>query len=120
MKKRVLICDNDPDIVELVSLILKRKGFDVFSSDNCNKVNQKIEQYHPDLIIMDLWIPDLGGEKATEMLKNSTDYKHIPVVILSANNEIANIAKRSGAEDYLAKPFHIESLVKKVNRYIAA
>ncbi|UII19740.1 response regulator [Fulvivirga ligni] len=119
MKKRVLICDNDPDIVELVSLILSRKGYAVFSSDNCNRVDEKIKEYNPDVIIMDLWIPDLGGEKATELLKNSPEHRHIPVVILSANNEIENIAKRSGAEDYIAKPFHIEALVKKINRYVA-
>ncbi|ELR73720.1 response regulator DrrA [Fulvivirga imtechensis AK7] len=118
MKKKVLLCDNDPDIIEIVSLILSGKGFQVFISTNCEEVPQKIDKYDPDLIIMDLWIPEMGGEKATVLLKNTPKYQDIPVIILSANNEIENISKRSGADGFIAKPFEIKELVDKINSYI--
>lgn len=119
MKKRVLVCDNDPDITEIVSLILSGKGFQVYVSDTCEKVPGKIDNHEPDVIIMDLWIPEMGGEKATVMLKNSPKYRDIPVIILSANNEIESISRRSGADGFLAKPFEIEDLVNTINDHIA-
>lgn len=119
MKKKVLLCDNDPDIIEIVSLILAGKGFQVFVSTTCEEVTEKIDTHDPDLIIMDLWIPEMGGEKTTVMLKNSPKYKDIPVIILSANNEIEIISKRSGADGYIAKPFEIKDLVNKINDHIS-
>lgn len=120
MKKKVLLCDNDPDIIEIVSLILSGKGFQVFICTTCEDVPDKIDEHHPDLIIMDLWIPEVGGEKTTIMLKNSPRYKDIPVIILSANNEIETISKRTGADGYVAKPFEIKDLVQKINSHILA
>lgn len=118
MKKKVLLCDNDPDIIEIVSLILSGKGFDVKVATTCEEITSKIDTYSPDLIIMDLWIPEMGGEKATMMLKNSPRYKDIPIVILSANNEIELISKRSGADGYVAKPFEIKDLVETINGHM--
>ncbi|GAA0893698.1 hypothetical protein GCM10009122_33770 [Fulvivirga kasyanovii] len=120
MKKKVLLCDNDPDIIEIVSLILAGKGFEVFICTTCEEVPDKIENHNPDLIIMDLWIPEMGGEETTMMLKNSPKYKDIPVIILSANNEIEVISRRSGADGFIAKPFEIRELVSKINDHIAA
>lgn len=118
MKKKVLLCDNDPDIIEIVSLILSGKGFQVFICTNCEDVKDKIDTHHPDLIIMDLWIPEMGGEKATVMLKKDPTYANIPVIILSANNEIESISKRSGADGFVAKPFEIKDLINKINDHI--
>lgn len=120
MKKKVLLCDNDPDIIEIVSLILSSKGFQVIICTTCEEAPSKIDEHDPDLIIMDLWIPEMGGEKATEMLKNSPEYKNIPILILSASNEIEEISKRSGADGYIAKPFEIKELVDKINGHINA
>ena len=117
MKKKVLLCDNDPDIIEIVSLILSGKGFQVFICTTCEEVTSKIEEYNPDLIIMDLWIPEMGGEAATQMLKASPKYKDLPVLILSANNDIEHIAKRSGADGFVAKPFEIKELIDKINTH---
>lgn len=120
MEKKVLLCDNDPDIIEIVSLILSSKGFQVIICTTCEEAPSKIDEHDPDLIIMDLWIPEMGGEKATEMLKNSPEYKDIPILILSASNEIEEISKRSGADGYIAKPFEIKELVDKINGHINA
>lgn len=112
------MCDNDPDIIEIVSLILSGKGFQVVICTNCEDVTDKIDTHNPDLIIMDLWIPEMGGEKATVMLKNNPTYANIPVIILSANNEIESISKRSGADGFVAKPFEIKDLINKINDHI--
>ncbi|MBL6445618.1 response regulator [Fulvivirga sp. 29W222] len=120
MKKKVLLCDNDPDITEIVSLILAGKGFEVFICTTCEEVPEKIESHAPDLIIMDLWIPEMGGEQTTAMLKKSAKYQNIPVIILSANNEIEMISQRSGADGFITKPFEIRELVDTINDHIAA
>ena len=76
-------------------------------------VNQ-VAEYHPDIILMDNWLPDVGGIEATQELKKHPMYKDIPVIYFSANNDIKALAETAGAESYLAKPFDIDELEEKV------
>lgn len=118
MKKNVLICDNDTDMLELVTIILSGHGFNVFTCETCEEVLQKIRDHQPDLILMDIWVPIMGGERATQLLKKSPQHAHIPIIMLSANNEVKKIAQRSGADDFVAKPFEIDQLVNKIKKHL--
>ncbi len=110
MTHKVLIFDDDKDILELCSIILRRNGFETVGESNSKNVLEKIREVDPHVILMDNWIPGLGGVEATQLIKNTNDTKHIPVILFSANNNIEMIAKEAHADYYLKKPFDIATL----------
>lgn len=113
-KKAVMVFDDDPDTLMLCSIILSGKGYNVHTSDNANDIIEKVKKAQPDVILMDNWIPNLGGIKATRLLKGHEEYKSIPVIYFSANNDIKQLAEQAGADTYIAKPFDISHLEKVV------
>lgn len=116
MSKKILICDDDFDILEVTKIILQMKGYSVETRINCNHIFEIVEEIRPDLILMDLWIPEIGGEAATILLKNSDTTKGIPVVLFSANNNLEKIAESCGANYYLSKPFDINELERVLQK----
>jgi CheY-like chemotaxis protein len=113
-KKRVLIFDDDKDILEMCSIILSESGYDVFTSSDCFNVVDKVSSIRPDVIFMDNWIPDMGGIEATRLLKSTDDLKDIPVIYFSANNDIHLLKEKAGANSFLAKPFDLYDLEKVI------
>lgn len=118
MIKRVLICDDDPDILEVTKLILRSKGFEVETRCNCDDIITLVELIKPDIILMDHKIPELGGIKLTGILKQHNIYGKIPVLIFSANSDIEKIVITAGADGFLRKPFDIDVLENTLNHYI--
>lgn len=113
-KKRVLIFDDDKDILEMCSIILSESGYEVFTSCDCYDVIDKVKAIRPHVIFMDNWIPDMGGIEATRLIKNSPEFKDIPVIYFSANNDIHLLTEKAGADSYLAKPFDLYDLEKAI------
>lgn len=114
MEKTILIFDDDKAILDIFSLVLESSGYEVHVSETSHNIIPKVEQTHPDVIIMDNWIPDIGGIEATKLLKKHAYYKHIPVIYCSANSDIALLAEKAGAQAYLSKPFDLNDLEKLV------
>jgi two-component system cell cycle response regulator DivK len=114
MLKRVLICDDDSDILSICQFILEELGLEVHTRNNCNNIVSVVEEIKPDVILMDNWIPDTGGIIATRTLKQHPIYKKIPVIYFSANTDIKLLARDAGADSYLAKPFDINDLEKAI------
>ena len=117
MNKKVLIFDDDSIILEVVTLVLEDAGYDVIISQTSHDILDKVALHQPDVILMDNWIPNIGGVEATKLLKSSTDFNTIPVIYVTANSDIASLAKEAQADDYLAKPFDLETLESKVQQY---
>jgi DNA-binding response OmpR family regulator len=117
MKKCILICDDDIDILEVTKVILQEE-YQVETMTHCNEIFKNFEKYSPDLILMDLWIPDIGGEAVTRLLKSSEKTQKVPVVIFSANNDIENVAKDAGADGFLKKPFDISTLNETIRKHL--
>lgn len=115
LNKRIVIFDDDEDIISICSYILEEQGWKVSTFTDCNDIEQKVSSVSPDVILMDNWIPDDGGIIATQTLKKNRDLKHIPVVYFSANSDIELLASQAGAETYLAKPFDLEELERVIN-----
>jgi CheY-like chemotaxis protein len=108
--KRILIFDDDQDILEVCATILEIRGHKVFTSDNCHQVEEKIRSYNPDIILMDNKVGNTNGVEATQHIKKTDHLRNIPVILFSANANIAELAVAAGAQGYLAKPFDISEL----------
>lgn len=111
--KKVLIFDDDIELLELCTVILEKKGYAVSTIDNCSDIVNKVEDELPDVILMDNWIPDVGGIQATQTIKSS-HLKSIPVILFSANNDVKSLAEKAGADAYINKPFNISDLEKVI------
>jgi CheY-like chemotaxis protein len=114
MGKKVMIFDDDTDLLEVCSLILTAKNFEVIIKNNCTDILSDVLVHKPDVILMDNWIPDIGGVKATRLVKNSEKLRHIPVIFFSANNNVTELAAEAGADYSLQKPFDITDLEETV------
>lgn len=114
ISKKIIIFDDDEDILSICSYILEEQGWEVHTFTDCNNIIEKVSGIVPDVILMDNWIPDAGGIIATQTLKKDEELKKIPVIYFSANSDIQLLADHAGAETYLAKPFDLEELERVI------
>jgi len=119
MPGRVMIFDDDTDLLEVCSIVLKTKNYTVLGLNKCSDIVHEVRSFSPNVILMDNWIPDVGGVKATQQLKDNPELKSIPVIFFSANDRVEALALEAGAEFYLQKPFEIEELETTVSKAIA-
>jgi CheY-like chemotaxis protein len=117
-KKKILIFDDDTTILEVITIIFEENGFQVEISETSHDILERVAQYRPDVILMDNWIPRIGGVEATRLLKSHEEFKNIPVIYVTANNDIVALAREAQADDYVAKPFNLDDLEEKVAKYI--
>ena len=116
--KCVLIYDDDQEILLLCKIILE-KYYHVETRMKCENIISDISQIKPDIILMDLWIPVIGGEKAIALKKNDPATQFVPVILFSANDEIDKICIKTGANGYISKPFDIDTLKEVIERNIS-
>lgn len=115
--RTILILDDDRDILEVTKLILEMKGYEVSTRESVENVIELVKETHPDIILVDLMIPEIGGKKMIRNLKENKETEGIPALVFSANAEIESIAKSIGADGYLKKPFDIDKLEKTIASY---
>jgi two-component system alkaline phosphatase synthesis response regulator PhoP len=115
--KKILIADDDRDIVELLQSRLTANGFNVVTANDCSEAIKKAYSEGPDLIIMDIKMPKVGGISAFENLKMYTRTETIPVIFITAypNKDVQEKVAEMGAADFIAKPFETEELLLKIN-----
>ncbi len=118
MKKCVLIYDDDQDLLDVSKMILEQRNYQVETRIHCDDIIDDISVVKPDLILMDLWIPEIGGENATNLVKNNKATQHIPVLLFSANAEIENVCKRTNANGFIKKPFDLNEFIETIKRHI--
>lgn len=117
-KKKILIFDDDTIILEVITIIFEENGYQVEISETSHDILEKVSQFQPDVILMDNWIPKIGGVEATKLLKGHDQFKSIPVIYVTANNDIVRLAEEAQADDYVAKPFNLDDLENKVAKYL--
>ena len=116
-RKKIMIADDDSDILEVITLILEDKGFEVSTAINGEKL-ESMQESLPDLLLLDIWMSGRDGREICRQLKNQPATKHIPIIMLSANIDISKISAECGANDCIAKPFDIKDLLKVINKHI--
>lgn len=123
-KKRILIVDDEEDLVMAVSFRLEMEGYEVITAGDGQAALDKVESEHPDLIILDLMLPKVNGYKVCGLLKADSRYKKIPIVMFTARAQDADIkmSEEVGADSYITKPFEpvvlmatIKDLLKRVS-----
>lgn len=116
VKNLVVICDDEPDIVELVSLHLEKSGFDVKGFLNAEDFFGFIGKNIPDLILLDLMLPDADGLEICKYLRQQEGLSTVPIIILTARGEETDkiLGLELGADDYVTKPFSPRELVARV------
>ena len=118
-EKKILVVDDDPDMREVITMILDVEGYQIAELDNGNEVIAAIEAFHPDLVLLDVMLGDVDGRDICKAIKNSPSMSHIPVIIISATHGLhTRSEKNCGAEHYISKPFEVEHLVEKVRSYL--
>jgi CheY-like chemotaxis protein len=114
---KILVCDDEQDILQIVKLALS-KEYDVVARDKIVDIEDLVAEVKPDVILLDVWIPEMGGEEAVKRLKANPKTAEIPVYLLSGNQDIAVIASRTGANGFLPKPFKLSELKELVNQSV--
>lgn len=117
MLKKVLVIDDDESILDAVSLILEESGYAVIIANKGEEAYKKAKKIHPDVILLDVLMSGNDGREICRNLKNSRDTKHIPIVMISAHPSAGDSTKEFGADEFLAKPFHVEDLLQAVKKY---
>ena len=114
--ERILVVDDEEDILEPVSFNLSREGYHLITAASGEKALDKARREIPDLIVLDLMLPGIDGLEVTKALKNDKQTRHIPIIMLTAKGEEADIVTglELGADDYVTKPFSPRILVARV------
>ena len=114
----VLVVDDDKDLLEMVSLILTRHSMQVECLDAGKHLFESLSARKPDIVLMDIYLGDSDGRELCKKVKESEEYKDIPVILYSAGNISQSTIRESLANDFIAKPFDISYLVKKINSQV--
>jgi two-component system alkaline phosphatase synthesis response regulator PhoP len=115
-KEKILVVDDEEDILELLRFNLSREGCQVFCASSGEEALRLVRSEIPDLIVLDLMLPGIDGLEVTRRLKSDPNTKHLPIVMLTAKGEEADIVTglELGADDYVTKPFSPRILVARV------
>lgn len=120
MSKLILIADDDKGIVEVTKIVLEEAGFKTVVAQDSDSVHELIKTSKPSLLLLDIWLAGENGATLAKQLKKDTATKKLPIIMISANNNVEQMAKDSGADDFVAKPFDIDYLVTVIKKYIHA
>jgi len=115
-KKRIIIIEDDLNILEAMRMVLEDEGYDVVGLSSGK--NLKIDGSMPDLMLLDIFLPEVSGEEIALKLKSEAKTKKLPIILISGNNNLREIAKRTKADGYLEKPFELADVVRLVEKYL--
>jgi two-component system alkaline phosphatase synthesis response regulator PhoP len=118
--KKILLVDDEVDLVETVRFPLEMEGYHVLVSYNGEDALNQARKENPDLILLDLMLPKLDGYKVCRLLKFDERYKHIPIFMLTAKTQEKDkvLGLETGADEYITKPFEMDYLMEKVKEYL--
>lgn len=115
--KKILIADDEPDILEIVSYNLGKEGYEIYTAKDGNEAIERANQLHPDLIILDIMMPKKTGVEVCQILRSQPAFQDTLIIFLTALSDEASQIKglETGADDYVSKPISPKVLVSRVN-----
>ncbi len=117
MAKKILIAEDDSAILEVVKILLENDGYTIITTESEERIFEILLEDPPDLILLDIWLSGHDGGKIAKELKSNDRTKHVPIIMMSANNQTEKITKESGADGFLLKPFNIDDLLHIVRKH---
>ena len=121
MKKKVLIVDDELNIVTALEFLLQKSGYEVMAAQNGDEALKRVESFAPDLVLLDVMMPHISGYEVCRRMRERPDWKHIKIIMLSAKGREAEVSKgvSLGADLYVTKPFSNRELVGKIGELLA-
>lgn len=114
---KILVADDDPAILDSIRMLLELNGYEVETTVDGEKI-YKMEKDYPDILLLDIWMSGQDGRDICRYLKKNPLTKHIPIIMISASRDVMKSAHDANADDFIAKPFEIDELLSKINKYI--
>ena len=116
MKKKILVVDDEDDILQFLELVLREKGYDVVTAASGQEALTRAQIEKPDLVLLDIMMPQMDGWEVLKLLRVDDETADIPVAMLSARTEAKDRVQglQEGAIDYICKPFALQELLEKI------
>ena len=120
MSKKILIADDEPNIVAAVEFLLQRGGYEVHVARDGDEALKLVEATHPDLVLLDVMMPQKSGYEVCMRIRERADWRHIRIIMLSAKGRDAEVSKglSMGADLYVTKPFSTRELMDKIRELL--
>ena len=120
--KKILIVDDEQDIVESLKFVLESSDYSCYTAFNVEEGLKLAKELIPDLIILDVMMPKINGYKISRLLKYDSKYKNIPILMITARSQEEDklIGEETGADEYITKPFDLDNVLKTVDKYLKA
>ncbi len=116
-QKKILVIDDDPDIVICIQIMLEDAGYQVITADQADDIDYLLNEL-PDVIILDMLLSGKDGRQITKYLKSKENTRYIPIIMISAHPNAGREAQAHGADHFIAKPFEMDHLLAKVARLV--
>ncbi len=118
--KKILVVDDEPDVLKVVSFRLEKAGYEVLAASNGKIALDLILENKPDLILLDLQMPVMDGYEVCRSIKGDDELKKIPIILLTAKSAsiVVDMVNKLEADGYLVKPFDPDELLKEVRKFI--
>ncbi len=118
MGKTILIAEDDPEIADMLQLMLEEAGYEVETVGEGHAVQQMHEPF-PDLMLLDILLSGMDGRTICRQVKSQEVTRHLPIILISAHPDARQMARDAGADDFLAKPFEMGDLLELVAKYLS-
>jgi DNA-binding response OmpR family regulator len=118
MTKRLLILDDDKDILDVMHQIFSSEGYEVKTIENADNILNDIKNYHPDIILLDYILKGINGGEICHQIKVNETTCTIPIIIITAYSKVINSLGDYGCDSFVSKPFEITELVQQVNEQL--
>jgi two-component system, OmpR family, alkaline phosphatase synthesis response regulator PhoP len=117
--RKVLIADDEPNIVTALEFLLRRRGYDVRVATNGEEALALVESYAPDVVLLDIMMPQKSGYEVCQRMRERSEWQHIKIVMLSAKGREAEVSKgvSLGADLYITKPFSTQQLIESIDGF---
>jgi DNA-binding response OmpR family regulator len=118
-QKKILLVDDDPDILEFLQELLEQEGYTIAITDKAEYVEKLYASGLPDLILIDVLLSGKDGRKIVKQLKSQEITRHVPVIMFSAHPSAEETVRVAGADDFVAKPFELDEMLAKIAKHVS-
>jgi len=112
--KKILLIDDDPDVITVLQILLKKKGYQVATASYEEEAYKQVEFFMPNLVVLDVLLSGVDGRTICKKLKNTNSSKHIPILMFSAHPGAQKNMEDFGADDFLPKPFESNKILERI------